>query len=270
MLKLALLLLGFCYLGPARAEAACSRLVFATNPNYPPFSWVEDKTHYRGASVALLQKISLPGVTMEPVIYPWNRAQAMARAGLIDLLLSLRITPEREQYLAFTRAPAFPNPIVVFAREQGPLRTADWKQLQNYRGGVSLGDSFGGGFDAYLKEHLRVEVAETMTENFRKLSLGRIDYFVSGEYLGRAYLRGTEHAGERRIQALSPPVSREYIHFAMSRKSRCLHLLPLIDEKLGELMRQGVPARLLEEALDKVPAPGASGSGTSATRRPAR
>lgn len=253
MRKLVLILLGFCSLGQARAEATCSRLVFATNPNYPPFSWVQDKARYRGASVALLQKISLPGVTMEAVIYPWNRAQAMARAGLIDLLLSLRITPEREQYLAFTRSPAFPNPIVVFAAEDGPLKTADWKLLEKYRGGVSLGDSFGGGFDAYMKEHLRVEVAETMTENFKKLRVQRIDYFVSGEYLGRAYLRSTEGQGERRVIALSPPVSREYIHFAMSRKSPCLKLLPLIDEKLRELMRQGVPARLLEEALNAYP-----------------
>ncbi|WP_417068374.1 substrate-binding periplasmic protein [Niveibacterium terrae] len=263
---LASILLGICSLGPARAEVACSRLVFATNPNYPPFSWVEDKTRYQGASIALLQKITLPGVTMEPVIYPWNRAQAMARAGQIDLLLSLRITPEREQYLAFTRSPAFPNPIVVFAREGGPLRTADWKLLEKYRGGVSLGDSFGGGFDAYLKEHLHVEVADTMTENFKKLSLGRVDYFVSGEYLGRAYLRSTRRQGEGRILALSPPVSREFIHFAMSRKSRCLHLLPLIDEKLKELVRQGIPARLLEEALDSMPEASETEPGKPATR----
>ena len=265
-----LALLAFCAFGPAWTEASCTKLVFATNPNYPPFSWVQDKTRYQGASIALLRKIALPGVTMEAVIYPWNRAQAMARAGQIDLLLSLRITPEREQYLAFTHSPAFPNPIVVFAPEEGPLKTADWKLLEKYRGGVSLGDSFGGGFDTYLKEHLRVEVAETMTENFKKLRLGRIDYFVSGEYLGRAYLRRAVGQGERRIVALSPLVSREYIHFAMSRKSRCLNLLPLIDEKLKELMRQGLPARLLEEALDSVPILSNAAPGNSAMLHSAR
>ncbi|GAA5176715.1 hypothetical protein GCM10025771_12120 [Niveibacterium umoris] len=231
------------------AAADCTVLRYATNPNYPPFSWPGERDDYKGASVELLKLVAPPGVTLVPMVFPWKRSQAMAEAGEIDLLLSLRITPERERYLSFTRAAAFANPIVVFVPETSPIKYADWQTLKDYRGGVSLGDAFGNGFDEYMRDNLKVETALTMVENFRKLKLGRIDYFVSGDYLGRAYLRSAAGKSGIRITSVNPPISNGTIHFGFSRKSPCLALLQAMDARLAEQNTRGTPARLLDEAL---------------------
>lgn len=234
---------------PLQLSAECTQLRYATNPHYPPFSWPGEHDDYKGASIELLKLVAPPGIALIPVVFPWKRSQAMAETGEIDLLLSLRITPDRERYLSFTRAAAFANPIVVFVRESSPIKYADWQTLKDYQGGVSLGDAFGNGFDEYMRDHLRFETALTMTENFRKLKAGRIDYFVSGDYLGRAYLRSSAGKSGPRVIGLDPPISSGSIHFGFSRKSACISLLKEMDARLAELNSKGIPARLLDEAL---------------------
>jgi polar amino acid transport system substrate-binding protein len=237
--------------GSTYAESECKEIIYATNPHYPPYSWLADNASYLGASVALLQLLAPAEVNLRAAVFPWKRALLMAKKGEIDLLLSLRITPEREKYLVFTEEPVFPNPIVVFALSTSNLKSADRKQLESHLGGVSLGDTFGGGFDDYLKQHLRVESAPSLIENFKKLKLGRIDYFLSSENFGRSYLSINGNAGEQKIVALSPPISRESIHLGFGRKSHCLSLLPGMNAKLTKLNRNGVPIQLLKDATQQ-------------------
>jgi len=229
----------------------CTELSYAANANYPPYSWTSDGASYRGASKDLLEMLVPAGIALKPVIVPWVRTLAMAERGQIDLLLSLRVTPEREKYLNFFPAPAFANSIVVFVLKDSQLKTADWALMKNFRGGVSRGDSFGNGFDEYLKQHLSVEEAVNMVNNFKKLSMGRIDYFVTGEYLGRAYLSNNPDKEMTGIVALQPPISTGTIHFAFSKDSPCNSLAAPMNAKLAELIRQGVPAKLLNEALKR-------------------
>jgi polar amino acid transport system substrate-binding protein len=228
-------------------HAACTSLSYATNPGYPPYDWSPDQQHYQGASIDLLRQILPPGVTAIPVVYPWKRAQQMAKEGRIDLLLSLRRTPEREQYLLFTTHRAFPNPIAVFVRRGHLLRLDNWQQLIPMQGGVSRGDTFGGGFDDFLKEKLTVEEAATMAENFEKLRRGRIDYFVTSQYAGNFYLLQTGLSHE--IVALPPHISDESIHMGFSRNSPCQALEPYLSSRLRELDREGRLETLLVKYL---------------------
>jgi len=220
------------------AFAGGNALFYSTNPQYPPYDWADGPSSFAGASVELLSLVLPPGVVATPVVLPWKRALEQAREGQIDLLLSVRITPERSEYLRFTAHRAFPNPIVVFARRESRLSLRSWEGLQGHPGGVSAGDFFGGGFDQYWHDHLQVEIADTMVENFRKLEAGRIDWFVTGRYLGQAYL--SVHPLDREIVVLEPPVSTGDIHFAFSAKSPWVKLIPSIDARLEELDRQGV------------------------------
>jgi len=41
-----------------------------------------------------------------------------------------------------------------------------------------------------------------MVQNFKKLTSGHIDYFVSGDYLGRAYLSGQKDLERQLIVTL--------------------------------------------------------------------
>ncbi|MFC3912681.1 substrate-binding periplasmic protein [Pseudaeromonas sharmana] len=228
------------FLWGSRAEPACQQIHYAANPAYPPYHWSPDNQHYTGASEALLRKILPPGVEAIPVVYPWKRTLELARQGKIDLILSLRRTPEREQFLSFLSAPSFSNPIAVFVQTSlseklGDLR--NWQALIPLRGGISRGDTFGGEFDDFLRDNLTVEEASTMTENFQKLRRGRIDYFITSLHAGNFYLNVTGYQHE--IVALSPPVSNEEIFFAFSRSSPCLSWSAALTQRMQEMGEQG-------------------------------
>lgn len=233
--------------GLARAQQKVIR--WATNPQYPPYGWAASDSEYAGAGTELLPLIAPKGYVWQPVMVPWARAQEMAKRGEIDLLLNLRITPERSKWLKFSSHPTFFNPIVVFMREDHAIPFKSWHELKPLRGGVTLGDAFGNGFDEFLKDHLATEAIPNMSGNFRKLDSGRIDYFVSGYYMGLAWLSNAGLQG--RIGALTPPVSATSIHLGFSQLSPHRGLLPEIDRKLAILGADGTLARLLAESLKK-------------------
>lgn len=234
---------------PLRAQAAPITVIYSTNPNYPPYDWAEDEKVFQGASIELLTRVIPAGVQAKPRVVPWKRALSMAEDGSIDLLLSLRITPERSAYLDFTKHRAFPNPISVFVRKDRVFSFKDWSDLKGKRGGVSQGDTFGAGFDEYWRKELQIEEARSLEENFKKLQAGRIDYFVSGLFLGRSYILKNKLAAE--LTALDKPISTQDIYFAFSKKSKHGALKAAMEKKLEELDRKGLPEKLLLKYLKR-------------------
>ena len=89
--------------------------------DWAPYEFIDNDEQYMGLAadyVRLIEQrlsISLrPGATRS-----WNDVLAEAKAGKVQLLPSLMATPEREQYLTFTR-PYLDFPIVILAQELGP------------------------------------------------------------------------------------------------------------------------------------------------------
>lgn len=228
----------------------CEELVYSANPSYPPYHWVGEDGRLEGASIDLLKMVAPQGLVLKPAVLPWKRALALAEQGRVDLLLSLRNTPERAKFLSFTSARAFPNPIVVFVREDRAFPFASWADLKGRRGGISLGDTFGNGFDEYWRAELSIEEAKNMEANFEKLEAGRIDYFVTSKFVGEAYSasRPLKHG----IVQLGKPVSNQDIHFGFSRRSPCADLAEQMDRKLRELDKKGVLEQLLRVHLRRL------------------
>jgi len=234
---------------PLKLFADDKVITWATNPNYPPYDWSIDENSYAGACIELLSLIAPKGYVFSPVVVPWVRAQTMAKRGEIDMLVNIRITPERSTWLKFSTNPTFANPIVVFMKKDKQIPFKSWDELKPLHGGITLGDAFGNGFDEYLNEHLDVEAIQNVRGNFLKLNTGRIDYFVSGYYLGMSIL---SRAGfKQQIVALNPPISNTSIHLGFSKRSRHLDVLPEIDRKLAELAADGTLNRMIDAYLKK-------------------
>lgn len=234
--------------GPAAAQ--CNRVVFSANPDYPPYHWAEGD-RLVGASVALTGRIlDELGVAWEArYVGPWPRVLKSAEHGQIDLVVSLKPTPEREAYLVFTRAPAFTNPMAVFAAKARPLRFDSPQDLVGKRGGRTAGDRFGDAFDRFAEQSLTLEDADSLGVNFQKLAAGRIDYVVTGLYTGRAQLLQTGLSD--RITPLPRPVNEGFVHHGFSRRSPCAALLDAMNARLVAAHRDGLESRLLEEALQQ-------------------
>ena len=245
----------FCYpmlaATSARADGiakSCETIVYSANPQYPPYHWLADG-RLEGASVELLGKLRPDGVKLEPAVYPWKRVLLMAEHGEIDLVLSLRRTPERSAFLAFTEGPSFPNPIVVFARADLKFPYQQWSDLKGKRGLISLGDKFGGGFDEYWPKELMIHESGTMDENFQRLKDGQIDYFITSQFAGAAHLNSPKGRAGRPITHLLPPISDEGVYFGFSKKSPCAALITQFDQKLSVLAKQHELGSILSRYL---------------------
>lgn len=230
--------------------AQCPELAYTANPNYPPYHWVDREGRLVGASIDLLTLVAPPGVRLKPVVLPWKRALLLAERGEIDLILSLRITPERSRYLTFATARAFPNPIVVFVRKDRAFPFTSWADLKGRRGGISMGDTFGGGFDEYWRAELLMEEAKDMDGNFKKLHAGRIDYFVTSRYVGEAHAASRPEMAD--IVPMGEPISEQDIHFGFSSRSPCAALAGYVSRRLRELDRRGVSAQMLKDHLQGI------------------
>lgn len=247
--RFGLALMALC-LAAATASARCSRVVFSANPDYPPYHWVEGG-QLMGASVTLTGRIlDEMGVAWEARdVGPWPRVLKSAEHGQIDLVVSLKPTPEREAYLVFTRTPAFANPMAVFVPKARPIPFDSPRDLVGKRGGRTAGDRFGDEFDRFAEQSLTLEDADSLGVNFQKLAAGRIDYVVTGLYPGRAQLLRLGLSD--RLAPLSQPVNTGFIHHGFSRRSPCAALVEAMSVRLAAARRDGLEARLLEEALQQ-------------------
>ena len=229
--------------------ANSNEITYATNPMYPPYDWAISSSEYSGAGIELLKLVFPKEYKLIPRVIPWVRAQNEAKTGTIDLLVNLRITPAREEYLEFTTYRAFPNPIAVFVNKKSYMKFQKWDDLKEYHGGISLGDTFGGGFDEYWPKELKIETAKNMDDNFDKLLAGRIDYFVTGYYTGMAYLLANQM--DNNIVAFDKFISNQDIYFGFSKESKLKSLIPIISKKLEELDKNGTTEKLLKASLEK-------------------
>jgi polar amino acid transport system substrate-binding protein len=205
----------------------------------------------RGASIDLATRVLEDiGVPYE-VRYagPWKRVLGAAQPGQVDLVATLKILPERERYLAFAPTAAFPNPVAVFVDRQRAFIYTSWDDLRGRRGGAALGNRFGADFDRFAETELHLQESGTLDTNFRKLGMGRIDYFLVGLYAGEAYL--ATHGLGGRYMALRPFATEDKNYFGFSRNSPCIKYLEPFEARLRVLVKSGANVAILNANLQR-------------------
>ncbi len=102
------------------AEHPSIRLGMDTS--WPPFEYRDEQGRYQGLAagyIGLLQERL--GVSLTPVEpKTWAQVLEQAKDGRLDLLPGIMATPERQEYLSFTR-PYLDFPIIILARKNGPM-----------------------------------------------------------------------------------------------------------------------------------------------------
>lgn len=124
----------------APAQSIPGKIRVGAEKDYGPFVYQDDQGSVRGLSVDLLEVVGKSA----GLDYQWLPARplaellAMAQRGELELLTSLRPTPERGQYLAFTRPYVeVPAVLVTQATDHMAVELAD---LGGQR--VAVGDGF--------------------------------------------------------------------------------------------------------------------------------
>lgn len=130
------------------AQAASPEIVrFAPERDYGPFVFADDQGQVKGLSVDLLARLAPAAGLQLQTLPPAPLAQQLAllRAGGADLVSSLRPTPERAEYLAFTRPYVnVPAILVVRGTDARVPQSADGRAaLQQLAGrAVSVGAGY--------------------------------------------------------------------------------------------------------------------------------
>ncbi len=254
----ALLILAAAALAHPAMAAECTKVVVTSHPDYKPYHWYDGR-ELTGASIELARRILDDMRIPYEIRYvgPWPRVLKLAENGQVDIVMSLKNTPERRDYLDFTPTPAFSNPMAVFVRRDKSFAFDRREDLIGKRGGVNSGDRYGEGFDEFLRNNLAVEPTIEMASNFKKLKAGRIDYYITGLYPGLAFL--ADNAMDDLVP-LPKPVNRGVIHVGFTHKSPCAFLLSGFELRLRQLAERHETDKLLDKYLgvlrDTARAPG--------------
>lgn len=250
-MKSAVLVLSIFCAATAHANAQeCNKIHASAHPDYPPYHW-NDNGKIVGASVDLHQIIfDELNIPFEAKYHgPWKRVLFDAEQGRIDLVMALKKTPTRQQFLNFTEDPVFPNPFSVFVTQSSTFTFNNWQDLIGKYGGKNAGDRYGQKFDEYLAANLQVHPAKTPEHNFKKLISNRIDYFIHSRYSGAAFL--TTFAQGDQVQILDKNINEGFIHSGFSKQSTCSKHLTYMNQRYQELMADGTASKLLNQNLKR-------------------
>ncbi len=224
----------------------CKEVTATAHPDYPPYHWKDGK-HIIGASVDLNAKIFAElGIPFKvQYLGPWKRVLNRAELGKVDMVLGLKKTTERENYLTFSTSPIFPNPFTIFTLKDKQFKFNSWEDLKHHYGGKNAGDRYGDPFDTFANTHLSIEDAYSTQSNLSKLQAGRIEYVIHGRYVGRAHF--TNLPGGDQVVALELNINEGFIHSAFTKGSPCTKFLPYISKRYREMLESGEAEQFLDQ-----------------------
>lgn len=233
---------------PTTQAASCQSITVSAHENYPPFHWYHEGQFY-GVTIditkQLLERYKLNYQVSSPV--PWKRLLEMAKHGHTDLLLGLKDTPARREFLNFTSAPVLNNPVAVFVKKGEEFSFTSWRSLIGKVGNINLGDSHGEEFDDFAKQYLNIQQVKGLAQNFQMVLRGRADYFVTGYYPGISYLSNS--GLKDKIVAITPFAVDGYIHFGFVKDSNCASIIARFNQDLAGLAKTETIEQLFEKNL---------------------
>ncbi|MFM2341023.1 MAG: hypothetical protein RLZZ592_676 [Pseudomonadota bacterium] len=221
--------------GACHAQAASWR--FAPEVDYGPFVYQDRQGRLRGLSIDMLDEMRRQ--TPMPVIIlparPLAEQLAAVRRGEVDFLSSLRPTPERAQYLAFSR-PYVRVPAVLVGRRA-------LSRIDELRGqAVAVGRGYA--VEAHVRQfhpEVRWQPVDSDLEGLRKLLRGEVEALVAD--VASVHFLAAEHGLSGFV--VGEPIGFEYALSFAWRLDR-----PDIGEAIEEALRQ-IPAARRQALLQR-------------------
>ncbi|MBF0589546.1 MAG: transporter substrate-binding domain-containing protein [Magnetococcales bacterium] len=197
--------------------------------SWAPFSFLDEQGRYSGIAAGYAEALTTRlGVTMKPVTgLSWKQVLQGVKAGRIDILPAVAHTPEREEFLNFSK-PYISLPVVVATRK-GSVFVDSLSDLVGYRVGV---------VKDYITDELmarkhpslqRVQVA-TLAEGLRALNSGKLDAFVDN--LGSI----TYEIDRQRLEEIKIAAPTPYrFPLAFGVRKDWPELVPILDKALNTI-----------------------------------
>lgn len=157
--------------------------------HYPPYETFNLQQRYEGLSADYIRLISeKTGLEFEPVRFS-NRQEVFKaiRAGQVDMVAALEMTPENREYLDFTQ-PYVSVPAAIITRKEF-TEDLTLEKLDGMRIGVTVSDHF----TKYLQERYQgdytlVPMAGGYIGGLRSLAVGDVDALICDMALASRYI----------------------------------------------------------------------------------
>lgn len=205
---------------------------------WPPYEF-----SLRGQAQGLdveLARAAVQAMKREPEFqfYPWKRVLLLAQHREVDAILSVRPTPERQQYLVFPKEPLSVTENVLFVRKGEERSVPSVAALAGQTVGVTAGYSYGEEFDALVATGT-VAPDESITEEqgLRKLLAGRYDLLVCDRMAGWYLAQSLGFAEQLSVLPLRVSAVRNYLAF--TRTPQASLLAARFDAVVAALKKSG-------------------------------
>ncbi|MBA5635566.1 transporter substrate-binding domain-containing protein [Duganella sp. LX20W] len=216
---------------------------------YPPLIQQDASGPAHGLAVDVVRAVfARLGHDMTVEVMPWARSLTMVRLGQRDCVFTIFQTPEREEYLDFSKESIIPQLIYFYARKDaGVAFNGDLGTLAGRRVGTVMKVNYGEKFDA-ARDHFTVQEVATLEQNFRKLVLGRVDLVPSNVYTA-SYTLANMHDTAVDAEVVQLPVPRDNVasHIAFAKRRQLTALRDQFDKELKAYVASGAYRHLLEQ-----------------------
>ncbi|MHC5350891.1 bifunctional diguanylate cyclase/phosphodiesterase [Metapseudomonas furukawaii] len=145
--------------------------------SWPPFEFRDEQGRHQGLAAdyvdLIRQRLDIELTPVEPS--SWGEVLHQARTGQLDILPGIMSTPERQQYLLFTR-PYLDFPIVILSQTKGP-QPSGLKDLYGLRVGVVADYA---PHELLRSQHpdLSLQAYPSVAAALQALATGKVDAFV--------------------------------------------------------------------------------------------
>lgn len=208
----------------------------ATN-EFRPFGF-EENGELGGVEVELIGEISRR--LDQPInlqLMPWKRMIFAMQNGTIDCMFAAFRTPEREAFMDFTNVPFHVTSFAFFTHKDRPVEFESLESLEGLTIGLVSGFNTSPKFDAAVEAGLfKVEGANSVEANFKKLDLKRLDAVLFNRHVGEQALKTLNL---KSIRVHPRPLTATAAYLAFSKARGHADLIPGIDAVLFDILTDG-------------------------------
>ena len=220
-------------------------LVVGTQPTFPPFEFVDEKTNeYIGFDMDLIKAIGKEiGYEVKIQRLDFDALIPALEGGTINVAASgITITEERAKKVVFTRAYYDSGLTIVVLKTNNKIK--DFNDLQGKRLGAQIGTTSAMEAEKIQGASLRPYI--TPNEAFLELKKGELDAVINDRPVNEYFLKsgGSEYA-----KTVGSTRNVESYGFAVAKKN--IELVSLIDKALDLLKRNGEYDRIYDKWFGK-------------------
>ena len=218
----------------AQSDEPISKIEIAAEPDYPPYSFVDEQGDADGFSVELFRAVAQKiDVGVEVEVGLWEEIREDLAQGRIDALPLVGRTPEREAYYDFTIPYMSLFGGIVVA--DGDSTIQDLEDLRGKRIAVMAGDN--------AEEFLRrngftdeLTTVPTFSDAIRRVADGQSDAVLMQRLVA---LRLVEEEGISGVRVLTSPVREFRQDFCFAVTEGDSELLALLNDGLAVAIADG-------------------------------